>query len=123
MTIKRIFVPCGDRLTWAQSPIARTIFAQHYSSVFGHGLWRVESNVNSFFLLLKFAHHIKNKSAITASFAAVMLGGALLALPATAQDKGAASGATESKNVVLTGEMQVLDPDNKVVAAALATRT
>jgi hypothetical protein len=29
----------------------------------------------------------------------------------------------ESKNVVLTGEMQVLDPDNKVVAAALATGT
>ena len=52
-----------------------------------------------------------------------MRGGALLALPATAQDKGAASGATESKNVVLTGEMQVLDPDNKVVAAALATGT
>ena len=50
-----------------------------------------------------------------------MRGGALLALPATAQDKGAASGATGSKNVVLTGEMQVLDPDNKVVAAALAT--
>ena len=56
----------------------------------GHGLWRVESNVNSFFLLLKFALRIKNSSVITASFAAVMLGGALLALPATAQDKGAA---------------------------------
>ena len=52
-----------------------------------------------------------------------MLGGALLALPATAQDKGAASGAMGSQKVVLTGEMQVLDPDNKVVAAALATGT
>ena len=79
--------------------------------------------VNYLFLLIKLDRNLKSKSAVTASFAAVMLGGALLALPATAQDKGAASGAMESKNVVLTGEMQVLDPDNKVVAAALATRT
>jgi hypothetical protein len=35
----------------------------------------------------------------------------------------AASGASSAKNVVLTGEMEVLDPDNKVVAAALATGT
>jgi len=34
-----------------------------------------------------------------------------------------ASGANESKNVVLTGEMQVLDPKNNVVAAAVATGT
>jgi hypothetical protein len=45
---------------------------------------------NSLFLLLKFERNLKNKSAVTASFAAVMLGGALLALLATAQDKGAA---------------------------------
>jgi len=35
----------------------------------------------------------------------------------------AASGAMESKNVVLTGEMQVMGPDNKIVAAALSTGT
>jgi hypothetical protein len=35
----------------------------------------------------------------------------------------AVSGDIGSKNVVLTGEMQVLGPDNKVVAAALATGT
>jgi len=46
MTKKRFFVPCGDRVTWDQSPIARTIFAEHYSPVFpygeGRGRWRVE---------------------------------------------------------------------------------
>jgi hypothetical protein len=35
----------------------------------------------------------------------------------------AASGATEDKNVVLTGEMQVLDPTNNVVAAAVSNGT
>lgn len=35
----------------------------------------------------------------------------------------AASGAMEAKNVVLTGEMEVLSPDNKVVGEALATGT
>ena len=35
----------------------------------------------------------------------------------------AASGANEAKNVVLTGEMEVLDADNKVVAEAVATGT
>jgi hypothetical protein len=35
----------------------------------------------------------------------------------------AASGAMEAKNVVLTGEMEVLGPDNNVVAAAVATGT
>ena len=34
-----------------------------------------------------------------------------------------ASGADEAKNVVLTAEMQVLDPTNNVVAAAVATGT
>jgi len=46
--------------------------------------------VNSLFLLIRLDRNLKNKSAVTASFAAVMLGGAMLALPATAQDKGAA---------------------------------
>ena len=46
--------------------------------------------VNSLFLLTKLDRNLKTKSAVTASFAAVMLGGAMLALPATAQDKGAA---------------------------------
>jgi Protein of unknown function (DUF3313) len=35
----------------------------------------------------------------------------------------AASGASSEKNVVLTGEMQVLDPENNVVAAALSNGT
>jgi hypothetical protein len=35
----------------------------------------------------------------------------------------AASGAMESKNVVLTGEMEMLSPDNKVVGEAVATGT
>lgn len=35
----------------------------------------------------------------------------------------AASGAMSAKDVVLTGEMQVLDPNNNVVAAALSTGT
>jgi hypothetical protein len=35
----------------------------------------------------------------------------------------AASGAMESKNVVLTGEMEMLSPDNKIVGAAVATGT
>jgi len=34
-----------------------------------------------------------------------------------------ASGSRSARNVVLTGEMQVLDPDNKVVAAALSSGT
>ena len=50
----------------------------------------LDSNINSLFLLTKLERHMKNRSTITASFAAVMLGGTLFALPATAQDKGAA---------------------------------